>query len=204
MARNYFSEPSWRYEEKVDGPVKPQAEITSRVYFDIDIDQEPAGRIVMGLFGNVVPKTANNFETLCRGNERIGNTDMSYEGSTFHRIIPDFMIQGGQKPGRSIYGKIYPDGRFPDENFQLKHTGPGILSMANAGKDTNGSQYFITTKRTPHLDGSHVVFGVVLDGWDVVKAIEACGSYSGKPTRHVVVRKCGVLVEDEEKSETKS
>jgi len=119
----YFDQPDWRYEtdRENDHPVASQAEITSRVYFDIAIDDQPMGRIVMGLHGNVVPKTVKNFETLCRGDHpRMGNTDMTYQGSVFHRIIPNFMIQGGAKPGRSIYGTIYYDGRFPDENFQVK------------------------------------------------------------------------------------
>lgn len=178
-----------------DGPVKPQAEITSRVYFDIEIDNHAAGRIVMGLHGNVVPKTVTNFETLCIGTERHPRgAKLAYEGSIFHRIIPDFMIQGGDftnfngTGGLSIYGN-----KFADENFQLKHKGPGILSMANAGRNTNGSQFFITTKRTPHLDGRHVVFGVVEEGWDVVKVIESCGSSSGRPSRQVKIAKCGLL-----------
>jgi cyclophilin family peptidyl-prolyl cis-trans isomerase len=99
--------------------------------------------------------------------------------------------------GRSIYGSVH-DGRFADENFQLKHTGPGILSMANAGKNTNGSQFFITTKRTPHLDGLHVVFGVVEQGWDLVREIEACGSFSGKPSKNVKISKAGILEENAE------
>lgn len=224
--QSYFSDPSWRYEPTTnDGPVDPQAEVTSKAYFDIAIDQHPAGRIVLGLHGNVVPKTVANFETLCRGTEERGNVRLALAGSTFHRIIPNFMIQGGDfikhngTGGRSIYGTQY-DGRFEDENFQLKHVGPGILSMANAGpnvsllfldrevskvnlylilfllllqKQTNGSQFFITTKRTPHLDGRHVVFGTVLEGWDVVKQIEACGNNSGRPIKMVVIEKCGLL-----------
>ena len=177
------------------GSVKPQAEITSRVYFDIEIDKIPAGRIVMGLYGGVVPKTTLNFETLCRGTERHPmGARLSYEGSIFHRIIPNFMIQGGDftnfngTGGLSIYGE-----KFADENFTLKHKGPGILSMANAGRNTNGSQFFITTAKTSYLDGRHVVFGVVQDGWDVVKRIESFGSSSGTPSRRVTIVKAGVL-----------
>ena len=189
------------------------------MYFDIEIDNHAAGRIVMGLHGSgkldgqermkyhcfifvsrtfsrkVVPKTVTNFETLCIGTERHPRgAKLAYEGSIFHRIIPDFMIQGGDftnfngTGGLSIYGN-----KFADENFQLKHKGPGILSMANAGRNTNGSQFFITTKRTPHLDGRHVVFGVVEEGWDVVKVIESCGSSSGRPSRQVKIAKCGLL-----------
>lgn len=183
---------------------EPAAEITTKVYFDVSIGQQPAGRIVMGLYGGVVPKTAKNFQTLCEGNEKRGNTLMSYQDSTFHRIIPDFMIQGGDftnhngTGGMSIYGA-----RFQDENFQLKHTGPFILSMANAGPNTNGSQFFITTKKTAHLDGRHVVFGCVTDGFDVVRLIEMNGSRSGTPKRRVVITKCGVLEEEEKKEDAK-
>ena len=140
-------------------------------------------------------------ETICLGNETIGKLRLTYENSTFHRIIPSFMIQGGDfvrgdgTGGRSIYGTDI-DGRFPDENFQLKHVGPGVISMANAGRNTNGSQFFITTKRTPHLDGRHVVFGTVVDGWDVVKLIEDCGSSSGRPSKRVEIQACGILPDE--------
>jgi len=200
---SYLNGPSFRDamdddEVKTLGAVPPQAEVTSRAYFDVSIAGRPEGRIVIGLFGNVTPKTVKNFETLCLGTEQIGKLRLSYKDSTFHRIIPNFMIQGGDfvrgdgTGGRSIYGTEI-DGRFPDENFQLKHVGPGVLSMANAGSNTNGSQFFITTKRTPHLDGRHVVFGTVIDGWDVVKKIEDCGSSSGRPSTRVVITSCGLL-----------
>jgi peptidylprolyl isomerase len=203
-AYQYFSQESWRTwgntEEDgpaVDAPVKPQADITQHAYFDISIDNKPAGRIVMGLHGNVVPKTVNNFVTLCRGNERAGRLRLAYQGSTFHRIIPGFMIQGGDFILHDGTGGrcVYETGRFDDENFSLTHKGPGILSMANAGRNTNGSQFFITTARTSHLDGRHVVFGVVTDGWDVVRAIEKIGSPSGRPSSKVVITQCGVIDE---------
>ena len=157
------------------------------VYFDITIGGAPAGRITFELFADVVPKTAANFLALCTGSEGFG-----YAGSGFHRIISDFMCQGGDftnhngTGGKSIYGN-----KFADENFQLKHTEPGLLSMANAGPNTNGSQFFITTVITSWLDGKHVVFGKVTDGIDVVRAMEAVGSASGKTSAEVKIASCG-------------
>lgn len=171
--------------------------ITSTVYFDITIGGKKAGRIEIGLFGETVPITVNNFRHLClcdSGNGKVTGAPLCYRGSPFHRIIPKFMNQGGDfsnkngSGGESIYG-----GSFDDENFQVKHAGPGYISMANAGPNTNGSQFFITTVATPWLDGHHVVFGKVTKGMDVVKAIEAVGTQSGKPTEVVIIEDCGEI-----------
>merc|ERR1712039_1066301 len=165
-------------------------------FFDMSIGGAPAGRIVMELKASVAPKTAENFRALCTGEKGTGKSGkpLHFKGSAFHRVIPDFMYQGGDftagngTGGESIYGN-----KFPDENFTLKHTGPGILSMANAGPNTNGSQFFLCTVKTAWLDGKHVVFGAVSEGMDVVKKIEAVGSQSGKTSKPVVIADCGQL-----------
>lgn len=171
-------------------------EVTHKVFFDVTINDEPAGRIVMGLFGKTVPKTAENFRALCTGENGIGKSGkpLFFKGSIFHRIIPQFMIQGGDftnfngTGGESIYGN-----RFNDENFKIKHSAPGYLSMANAGPNTNGSQFFITTVVTSWLDGRHTVFGKVIEGMDVVKKIEAQGTSSGTPKGRIAIAESGEL-----------
>ncbi len=167
-----------------------------RVFFDITIGGAPAGRIVFELFADTTPRTAENFRALCTGEKGVGTSGkpLHYKGSGFHRIITQFMCQGGDftrgngTGGESIYGE-----KFKDENFTLKHTTPGLLSMANAGPNTNGSQFFITTVETPWLDGKHVVFGKVVEGLDVVKQMEAVGSRSGTTSKPVVIADSGQL-----------
>ncbi len=163
--------------------------MSNNVFFDITINDDPAGRIVFKLFDDVVPKTARNFRELATGEHGFG-----YEGSSFHRVIPAFMLQGGDftagngTGGKSIYGA-----KFEDENFELKHDRPFLLSMANAGRNTNGSQFFITTIVTDWLDGKHVVFGEVVEGQDLVKKIESLGSPSGKTQAKVTISKSGTV-----------
>ncbi|GAA3043093.1 peptidylprolyl isomerase [Kitasatospora sp. NPDC006786] len=161
--------------------------MSSNVFFDITINDEPAGRIVFKLYDDVVPKTAQNFRELATGQNGFG-----YAGSGFHRVIPAFMLQGGDftnhngTGGKSIYGE-----KFADENFQIKHDRPGLLSMANAGRNTNGSQFFITTIVTDWLDGKHVVFGEVVEGMDLVKKIEGLGSQSGRTSAKISIAASG-------------
>ncbi|XP_037057085.1 peptidyl-prolyl cis-trans isomerase A-like [Peromyscus leucopus] len=173
-------------------PLSPLAAATTvnpTVFFHIMADGEPLGRVSFESFADKVPKTAENFRALSTGEKGFG-----YKGSSFHRIIPGFMCQGGDftrhngTGGRSIYGE-----KFEDENFVLKHTGPGILSMANAGPNTNGSQCFICTAKTEWLDGKHVILGKVKEGMDIVEAMECFGSRNGKTSKKITISDCGQL-----------
>ncbi|OBA22506.1 hypothetical protein METBIDRAFT_39631 [Metschnikowia bicuspidata var. bicuspidata NRRL YB-4993] len=163
----------------------------TKVFMTTSIGGHKQNPIKFELFDEVVPKTAENFRALCTGEKGFG-----YANSSFHRVIPQFMLQGGDftrhngTGGKSIYGE-----KFADENFSKKHTKPGLLSMANAGPNTNGSQFFITTVPCPWLDGAHVVFGEVIEGMDVVEKIEAQGSQTGSPRSKIVIEECGELTE---------
>lgn len=169
----------------------------SRVFFDIKIGNTEAGRVAFELYNDIVPKTAENFRALCTGEKGVGSSGkpLHYKGSAFHRVIKSFMIQGGDftmgngTGGESIYGE-----KFEDENFALKHEKPFLLSMANAGPGTNGSQFFVTTVPTPHLDKKHVVFGEVINGKSIVREIENLPTESGdKPLQEAVIIDCGEL-----------
>ena len=196
------------YEEKAD--VEKEIEIVHegplpRVFFDMTIGGEEAGRIEFELFSDYVPKTAENFRALCTGELGMGKMGkpLHYKGSTFHRCIKNFMLQGGDftagngTGGESIYGA-----KFADENFKIKHDQPGLLSMANAGPGTNGSQFFITTVETPHLDGKHVVFGRVVSGMDVVRKIENYPVEGSTPKDPVVIADCGEIKAEDVKADS--
>ncbi|ODV61785.1 peptidylprolyl isomerase CPR1 ASCRUDRAFT_7270 [Ascoidea rubescens DSM 1968] len=161
----------------------------SKVFFDVSANGSSLGRIVFRLYNDIVPKTSENFRALCTGEKGYG-----YKSSKFHRVIPQFMLQGGDftrgngTGGKSIYGE-----KFPDENFRVAHTKPGLLSMANSGPNTNGSQFFITTVPCSWLDGKHVVFGEVVEGYSVVKKIESLGSSSGATRGVISIDDCGEL-----------
>lgn len=167
-----------------------------KVFFEVALDSAVVGKVVFELYNDIVPKTAENFRALCTGEKGKGKLgcNLHFKGSLFHRIIPGFMCQGGDftrgngTGGESIYGE-----KFRDENFKMKHTQSGILSMANSGPHSNGSQFFICTDKTPHLDGKHVVFGKVVSGQDIIKKMEAVGSASGKTSKRASIKDCGQI-----------
>ncbi|KAI9472029.1 MAG: peptidyl-prolyl cis-trans isomerase cyp5 [Benjaminiella poitrasii] len=170
-----------------------------KVFFDVAVNGKPSGRMTFKLFADTVPKTAENFRALCTGEKGIGQMGkpLTYKNSIFHRIIPGFMAQGGDftlgdgRGGESIYGA-----KFNDENFTLKHNAKGVLSMANAGPNTNGSQFFITFDKTPWLDGNHTVFGQVVEGKEVLDLLEKYGTQSGRPTAKVEIIDSGEIKEN--------
>ncbi|XP_039001723.1 peptidyl-prolyl cis-trans isomerase CYP21-1-like [Hibiscus syriacus] len=192
-----------REEENI---VEEEHEITHRVYLDVDIDGQRVGRIVIGLYGEVVPKTVENFRALCTGEKGKGANGkaLRYKGTPFHRIISGFVVQGGDiiygdgRGSESIYG-----GTFRDENFKIKNSFAGVVSMANTGPDSNGSQFFITTVKASWLDGEHVVFGKVIQGMDIVFMIEGgAGTYSGKPRKKVIITDSGEIPKNRWDEET--
>lgn len=188
--------------------VEVRHDITHRVFLDVDVDKQRVGRIVIGLYGEVVPKTTENFRALCTGEmgKSANGKALHYKGTPFHRIIPGFMIQGGDivygngSGNVSIYG-----GTFRDENFKIKHSHPGVVSMVNPGPDSNGSQFFITTVKASWLDGEHVVFGRVIEGMDTVYVVEGtAGTYSGKPRKKVLIADSGEISKSEWEAERES
>merc|ERR1712151_496974 len=194
MFSNMFDKVSMYGDKKaLDQVVVPNSDGNNpHVFFDIVQGNKKLGRIVMQLYMDVTPKTAGNFKAICTGDN---DDKLTYKNSIFHRVIKDFMIQGGDitnadgTGGKSIYGE-----KFADENFQIKHNKGGLLSMANSGVNTNGSQFFITSKETPHLDGKHVVFGEVVEGMDIIRLVEDVGkNESDKPKEDIIIEVCGEI-----------
>ncbi|CAH8306818.1 unnamed protein product [Eruca vesicaria subsp. sativa] len=196
----FFFALSHNHKEEEEKQALEDYQVTHRVFLDIDIEGQRLGRIIIGLYGTLVPKTVENFRALCTGEKGKASSGkpLHYKGKQFHRIVSGFVIQGGDiihgdgKGSESIYG-----GTFPDENFKVKHSHAGVVAMANTGPDSNGSQFFITTVKATWLEGEHVVFGKVIQGMDYVFAIEGgAGTYSGKPRKKVVIADSGEIPKD--------
>lgn len=189
--------PLHKAERPLMSPKTPEPEITDKVFFEIEVDGNSAGRIVLGLFGKVAPKTVQNFKSLCacdKGRGKLSGKDLCYKNTPIHRIIPNFLIQGGDFTHHNgVGGECIWGGKFEDETFELLHNKRYLLAMSNHGPNTNGSQFFINTVKTTWLDGKNVVFGMVVEGKDVVDALEHLGTNSGMTRKTVMIVDSGVL-----------
>ncbi|KAK6465769.1 cyclophilin-like domain-containing protein [Scheffersomyces coipomensis] len=190
LSSNGVFDPATPVTSNANGKDLVNPKITHKVFFEITEEGKPIGKITIGLFGEIVPKTVENFRQLTVSKD----VKFGYKDSIFHRIIPKFMLQGGDfETGKGYGGKSIYGGKFDDENFDLKHDKPFRLSMANSGRNTNGSQFFITTVVTSWLDGKHVVFGEVIDGFDVVKYMEGVKTKQDRPLATLAISNTGEI-----------